>query len=272
MAIVCIGRGTRSGGRAVAECLARRLDYPLLGREIAQEAAARLGVPADLLEARMDDRPSLWGRFSSLRRTYVVAVRAALAEHGASGNLVYHGLAGGLLLRGLPGVLCVRLIAPMERRVQAVMSESDMDAATAEQYIRDQDEARARWVKVMYGEDIMDPSLYDLVVNLESLGIEEACAVVARVLDAPELAVTEEMARRLRDFGTGCRVELALAADAELRPLELEARAEGGRLTITGSAPLHGTGRAGSRIVELARSVPEVEEVFLNVEWFDPYP
>lgn len=256
----------------MAECLARRLGYPLLGREVAQDAAVRLDVPAALLEAKMTDRPALWSRFSTLRRTYMVAVRAALSAHGASGNLVYHGLAGGLLLRRLPGVFCVRLVAPMERRIEAVVAESDMDAATADQYIRDIDEARARWVKVLYGEDVEDPSLYDLVINLESLSVEGACGIIARAVEQPELAVTERMVRSLADFNTACRVELALASDADLRPLELEAEAERERVVIRGAAPLHGTGRTERRIVELAHSVPGVEEVLLNVEWFDPYP
>ncbi len=272
MAIICICRGTKSGGKAMARCLAARLGYPLLGREVAQEAAAGLGVRPELLEEKMGDRPSLWSRFSSMRRSYVVAVQTALAERAASGQLVYHGLSGGLLLRGVPGVFCVRLIAPMESRVSAVMGESGMDAATAEQYIRDIDESRARWVKVMYGEDIMDPALYDLVINLESLSVEGACAVVAKAVDRPEFAVTEHVTRQLRDFLTACRVKLALAGDPELRTLELEAEAEGGRVVVRGGAPLHKTGRTGSRIVELARSVPGVEEVLLRVEWFDPYP
>lgn len=272
MAIICICRGSKSGGKAVAECLARRLGYPILGREVAQEAAAALGVRPELLEEKMADRPGLWSRFSSMRRAYVVAVQSALAERAASGNLVYHGLSGGLLLRGVPSVFCLRLIAPMHVRVGAVMAESDMDAVTAEEYIHDIDESRARWVKVMYGEDILDPALYDMVINLEALPVDGACAVVAKAVDQPEFEVTERVSRALDDFLMACRVKLALAGDPELRTLELEAEAEGGRVVVRGGAPLHKTGRTGSRIVELARSVPGVREVLLRVEWFDPYP
>ncbi len=272
MAIICICRGTKSGGKAVAECLSARLGYPLLGREVAQEAAAALGVPAELLAEKMTDRPSLWSRFSSMRRAYVVAVQTALAERAMSGNLVYHGLSGGLLLRGVPGVFCLRLIAPMERRIEAVMADSRMDRSAAEEYIRDIDESRVRWVKVMYGEDVMDPALYDLVINLESLSVEGACAVTARAVDQPEFAVTGHMIEQLEDFLTASRVKLAFAGDEELRAYELEVEAERGRVVVRGGAPLHKTGRTGRRIVELARAVPEVEEVLLRVEWFDPYP
>ncbi len=272
MAIIPICRGTKSGGKATAECLAERLGYPILGREVIQEAAAELGVSADLLEEELCERPTVWSRFSSMRRVYTVAVQCALAEHALEGNLVYHGLAGGLLLRDAPATMCMRLIAPLDRRIDAVMRESEMDQATAEQYIRDMDESRSRWVRAMYGEDVTDPSLYDLVINLETLTVEAACAIAARVVDQPEFAVTEDAKAGLRDFLTACRVKLALVSDAEMRTLELDARADGGVATITGEAPVLSTGRTGERILEIARGVPGVDEVLLNVDWYDPYP
>lgn len=272
MAIISICRGTKSGGQAVAECLAERLGYPILGREVVQDAATKLGVPAALLEREMGARPSMWSRFTSMRRVYIVAVQAALAERAAEGSLVYHGLAGGLLLRSAPATLCIRLIAPMATRVKAVMEESGMDGATAETYIRDVDESRQRWVRVMYGEDIMDPALYDVIISLDTLTVNTTCALAARVVEQPEYALTDDVMSRLSDFLTACRVKLALVRETELRTLDLEAVVERGVVEITGEAPVLKTGRMGQRILELARGVPGVEEVRLNVDWFDPYP
>jgi cytidylate kinase len=272
MAIVCICRGTKSGGRAVAECLAQRLGYPILGREVVQEAAAKLGAPAELLEQKMGDRPSMWGRFSSLRRTYVVAVQAALAERAVGGNLVYHGLTGGLLMRGAPAVFCLRLIAPLENRVRVVREETGMTAAEARAYIHELDTSRERWVEVMYGEKLMSPALYDLVINLATLTVEGACAIVAKAIEGPELAVSDDVRARLEDFRLACQVKLALAGDPELRSLELEAEAQDGTVVIAGEAPLRKSGRTGERMVEIARAVPGVRRILLKVEWFDPYP
>jgi cytidylate kinase len=257
----------------MAECLAKRLGYPILGREVAQEAARSLGVPAELLERKLGDRPSRWSRFSSLRRAYVVAVQATLAEYAVGGNLVYHGLAGGLLVRGLPRTLCLRLIAPMEIRIKALMDEDPaVDAATAGVYIRDVDESRARWVRVMYGEDIMDPGLYDLVINLETMTVEGACALTARAVRQPEYALNDAVLASLEDFRLACRVKVALASDAEVRTMELTATARGGEVVISGEAPLRKSGQTGERIVALARAVQGVDRVRLNLEWYDPYP
>jgi cytidylate kinase len=272
VAIVTICRGSRSGGQALAECLADRLQYPLLGREVIQQAAVELGVSEEALARKMEQAPRLWDRHAVIRRVYVVAVQAALAEHVATGNLVYHGLAGQLLLKGLPAVLRVRLIAPLEPRVRVLMEAERMDRFAAEQLIRRVDAERARWVRMMYGEDVEDPALYDMVVNLETMSIPVACGLLTTTLTQPDFTVTEPVTAALADFRLACRVKLALVSAPETRAFGLEVEARRGVVEVSGSAPLLSTGEIGDRISEIARSVAGVEQVRLRLQWFDPYP
>lgn len=272
MAIVAICRGTKTYGTELAECLAGSLDYPLLGEEVIRDAAATLGVTVEDLEKRMGGRPTMWGAFSSMRRTYLLALKAALAERVQESRLVYHGVTGGLLLNELPATLAVRCVAPMEMRVRAVMARSDMGWAEVERYIRDLDEARSRWARVIHNQDVADPNLYDVVVNLEQLTIPSACEMITGMIQQPEYELTEEVQAQLSDFVTESRVQLALVEDEELRGLELDAEAKGGSVVITGTVPARSSGLMGDRIAEAARTVPDVDDVNLRVEWFDPYP
>ncbi len=272
MAIIAICRGTKTYGTEIAECLARRLDYPVIGEEVIQDAAGELGVSVQALEERLTAKPKLWEPFSSMRRTYLMAVKTALAERVVDGNLVYHGLTGGLLLGDLPATLTLRCIAPLGMRVRAVMKESGMQWSDAEAYIRDIDSARSRWVRALHDREICDPGLYDVVISLESLTVDAACTMVAAMLDQPEFELTEEVKGALRDFRTASQVMLAIHQNEDLRGLELEADARAGRVTIHGTAPARSSGKIGDRIAETARTVPGVEDVELTVEWFDPYP
>jgi cytidylate kinase len=272
VAVITISRGTKSGGAALAECLAERLHYPILAREVIQEAASDLGASEADLSQGMERSPRLWNRQSSGRRLYVAAVRAALAEHVVDGDLIYHGRAGQVLLAGLPGVLRVRLIAPIDVRVRALMEGNGMDATSAEQYILHVDGVRARWVKMMYGEDIEDPVLYNLVINLKTLSIPAACAIVTKTAEQPDFAITDDVKAKLLDFRTACRVKVALARARETRALDLQIEGRGGVVDVSGAAPALKSGQMGDQIVEIARSVEGVEEVRLKVEWFDPYP
>ena len=272
MSIITIQRGTRSGGEAVASCLAGQLGYPLVGRELLQDAAAQLGVPAEDVGDKMEDRPGRFGRGPLITKLYVAAVRAALVEHGLEGNLVYHGLAGGLLLRRMPGVLRVRLIAPLEFRVQALMDSHGMDDESAEAYIQEVDEARTIWIRNVYGEDNTDSNLYDMVLNLESFSVHEACQVIFAAASRAEFEMTPDRLKELEDFHLECQVRLALLEDLGTQTLDLDATVTDGLAVVTGEAPLLNTGEVSERITEIVRGVSGVTEVQLAVEWFDPYP
>jgi cytidylate kinase len=272
MAIITVGRGTKSGGHELAKCLAKELGYPLLGREVVQDAAAQLGVPAEDIGGRMEEKPGRFGRDPLITKLYVAAVQNGILDHVEKGDLVYDGLAGGLLLNDLPGVLSVRLIAPLEFRIQALMADHGMDEASAVAYIEEVDDARVRWVKAVYGEDVNEPSLYDMVLNLGSFSIGEACEIVTSAAKEPEFEMTPERHAAHEDFRVGCQVQLALLEDLGTQTLDLDASAKSGLVVVTGSAPVLSSGAVGSRITEIAGSVPGVEEVRLDIEWFDPYP
>ncbi|HLA79412.1 MAG TPA: cytidylate kinase-like family protein [Vicinamibacteria bacterium] len=276
MPIVTISRGSMSGGRALAECVSGALAIPCLGREILVETAARLGVPEKALAEKMEKGPGLWDRFTLERHTYLAALRAALAEHALQGDLVYHGLAGHLLLRGAPAVLRVRLIAPLDMRVRAVMEQQGLGREEAEKHIRKVDEDRLRWTKFMYDVHLFDPHLYDLVVNLEELSMASACALVVEAARRPEFSVTGEVRAKLQDFALASRVRLALITQPATRSLELSVRAAGGVVTVGGEVPeatmLSRTStRWEQELRQVVQGVPGVERLVLDVQPVSPY-
>lgn len=206
MAIITICRGSLSGGRAVARCLAQKLGYREVAEEILEEAAGTLGVHADAVRVGMETTPGLWSRIRGERSRTLLAVRSALADACLEGDLIYHGLAGPFLLQGLPGVVRVRLIAPMEKRVRALSRERHaMPMKMAEEFIHNVDQERRRWVRLTFGVDVEDPGLYDLTVNLRSLSLEAACAAIAETAARPEFHLREEGRAALEIFARECR-------------------------------------------------------------------
>lgn len=193
----------------MAECLADRLGCRCLAREILRRAAVKLGASEEIVQAKFETTPGLWARLSRERERYVLAVQTSLVEACLEGSLVYHGLAGQFLLRGLGGVVRVRLISPMERRVRALLEgQHRMTAKAAEEFIRNVDQDRRRWVKLTYGADVEDPALYDLTVNLRSLSVEAACAAIAEAAAQPEYAITDAVKSEWALFGADCHRRL----------------------------------------------------------------
>jgi cytidylate kinase len=276
MPLITISRGSMSGGKDLAECISAALGVPCIGREILVDAAAKLGVPEQVLAKKMEKGPGLWDRLTLERRIYVVAVQAALAEHVVSGSLVYHGLAGQMLLRGLPAVLRLRLIAPLEVRIQTVMERQKLTRQAAEQYIQDVDSNRVRWTRFMYDADVRDSQLYDLTINLEGMTISTACRAVLEVVKQPEFEITESVRARLTDFALGCRVKVALATHPASRGLDLQVTSARGVVSIFGEVPqpimlTHASSRWEQELTQIAGSVPGVQRVELSIRAFDAY-
>jgi cytidylate kinase len=264
MAIVTVSRGSKCGGKALAELVAREVGLPCVGREVLVEAAAKLRVPEWLLAEKMEQAPGLWERMALERRVYIAAVQTALADCAMHGRLVYHGMAGHLLLRGVPAVLRVRLIAPIETRVRAVMDERGVTRDEAASYIHRIDEQRVRWTKLMYGVSLLDSDLYDVIINLEVVTVESAAAVVVAALRRPEFEITEVVAAQLVDFALACRVRAALAGDLATRGLELEVGAVHGRVRVSGDVPATGmiapaSSRCEADVKRVVAAVPGVE-------------
>ena len=237
MPIITVSRGSMSGGQALATAVAAEIGAPCIGRELVIEAASRLGVPGDVLREKMEKSPGLWERMTHDRRIYVTALQAALAEHVLAGNAVYHGFVGHLLLRGVPAVLRIRVIAPVAVRVRALMDQHGWTKASAERHIDQVDQDRARWVRFIYDEDIGDPRLYDLLINLDAVSLDSACAGVTALARRPEFAVTPEVSQRLRDFALTCRVKVALASAAPTRALNLSVSSDHNAVTVEGEVP-----------------------------------
>jgi len=211
LAIITISRESLTGGKTVAECLARALDCPLVGREVLQEAAESLGVSADDLQGRFETTPGLWARLTKERERYFLAVQSALAEWCTRGHLVYHGVAGQFLLKGLPGVLRVLIVAPMEMRVQNLLeTHSRLTRDQVLDFIHKVDQERSRWVRIMYGADVQDPSLYDLTVNLRRMSMASACRIIAEASAQPRFEISDEVEAELFSFAADCRRRLSL--------------------------------------------------------------
>ena len=117
MSVITISRGSFSGGKALAECLARRLGYRCIDRDVIVERAAAYGVSQEALRGALEKPPSFLDRFQHKKYLYLALFQAALTEEVRTGKAIYHGLAGHLLLKGGHPILRTRIIAPMESRI-----------------------------------------------------------------------------------------------------------------------------------------------------------
>jgi cytidylate kinase len=256
--IITISRGSFSGGSVVAECVAQQLDYKLVSREILATAAARYGIAEQRLAEALDRAPGLWERLGHERRLYLVFIQSALLDLVEKDSVVYHGHAGHLLLRGISHVLRVRLIAPSVFRMNAAMDRLHCTREAAEAHIQRVDKERARWTRFLYGIDWDSPFLYDVVVNLEDMGVTGACEVIRATAALEEFQPTDVSRKAVKDLALACRIRAALARESATARYEIDVTSSGGVVTLSGSPR---DDRVAQTALQIAESTPDVVEV-----------
>jgi cytidylate kinase len=257
MAIITISRGSFSGGKALAECLAKSLGYRSVDRDVIVERAAASGVSQEELRNALEKPPTWLERFQHRKYLYLTLIQAALTEEVRSGAVIYHGNAGHLLLKGAPHLMRVRIIAPLEQRVRIAQEKLRLTRAEAMGYIHKADYDRRKWTQFLYGLDWGDPVLYDLVINLENMQVEEASDTIAATVRARSFALTPECRQALDDLALASRVRAELVLDTATAHLEPELIAHGGKVIIRGL----GAEEDAQAAERVARAVPGVREV-----------
>ena len=207
MSIITISRGSYSRGKEVAERLAQALGYECLSRDILLEASERYNIPEIKLIRAIHDAPSILERFTYGKEQYVAYIRAALLRHVQKDNVVYHGLAGHFMLQGIPHVLKVRILADLEDRVAEEMKRENISADEARRILVKDDEERRRWSLKVFGIDTWDPSLYDLVIHIKCITVDEAVEIIRCALKGHCFQTTPESQKLVDEMSLAARVE-----------------------------------------------------------------
>lgn len=192
MPIVTISRGSYSRGKEVAEKLAQKVQYDCVSREILLEASEEFNIPEISLVRAIHDSPSILDRFRHGKERYISYYQYALLKHVQKDNVIYHGLAGQYFLRSVPHVLKVRILANMEDRVKEVMRRDQVSRQDAELRLRTDDEERRRWGLKLYGVDTWDSRLYDMVLLIDKLTVDDAVDLIAETIKKPVFQITPE--------------------------------------------------------------------------------
>lgn len=262
MPVITISRGSFSGGKMLAECLARQLGYRCIDRDVIVEKAAAFGASQKDISDALAKPPSFWDRFRHTKYVYLALVQAALTEEVRDSNVVYHGHAGHLLLRGVSHVVRTRIIAPMAFRLGLVQDRLKMNHDDALAYVQKMDQSRRKWTQYLYGVDWGEPSLYDLIINLEQMDIRQACDVIA--VAARQRCFEETPASRsaMYDLALASRIRSAIVTTAETASVEVEVTASDGLVVIKGKLPKH---VQADGLWKVVRAVPGVISVDLDV-------
>ena len=263
MTIVTISRGSYSRGQEVAEKVAERLGFECVAREVLLESSSEHDVPEAKLIRALHDSPSFWDRFGHKKEKYVAYIQAALLRRLVTDDVVYHGLAGQYFLKGISHALKVRIIADLEDRVQVVMARDGVRDKEARAILTRDDAERRKWSSFLYGIENSDPSLYDMVLHIGKLTVDDAADIVCHTVGLDRFKATPESQAAIRDLLLAAEVKEVLV---EIKP-GVEVSCSDGFVIITVREKMIRMGQVADDLEHKAWQVVGVRGVHIDAEF-----
>jgi cytidylate kinase len=194
---ITISRATGARGHSIgkalqvtlrAQCPNAKVPWTCFDDDLIQKVLEDHNLPVSLAKFMPEDavnefdstineilgrHPSLWTLFEQTVETMVHLCH--------TGHCIIVGRGGNKVAEGLRNVTRVRLIGSLSRRIQQMVTVHGMATKDAEQFIKQEDVARQRYMKHHFFCDVDDPHHYDLVINTDHYSDE---AVVELILSA----------------------------------------------------------------------------------------
>jgi cytidylate kinase len=235
MAILTISREYGSDGREIGRHVAQLLDYAYVDKEQLFQDLDQIGERWGRVARELDEvSPTLWERYDWQYRGYIAQVEAILLKYAAADRVVIVGRGGFFLLRQVPFCLKVRLVAPMEVRLERIMAQERMDHAAARKLIIREDQDRAGYVFANYETYWDDQSNYDLILNTGNFTEEQIVDILAAALQEKDIMATATARQNLADLSLAAQIKVRVATDPRISVPTLKVSPEAGRMVVAG--------------------------------------
>jgi len=130
----------------------------------------RVSQMEEILADVFDVRPPL--------QTIIQQATETMLRLAGAGNVIIIGWGSSVIMAQRPQVLHVRLVAPLEKRVEHVRQFLQLTGNEAHKFCLTEDQARQRYFKKYFSADINDPLRYHLIINTGRVGYDDAAKLI----------------------------------------------------------------------------------------------
>ena len=196
--VVTIGRQPGSGGKEVAEVLARELGIKVYDKALLQEAAQASGFDASLFEKADEcESTSLFGGIFSIHGSISEYLTGGscidndklfeiqsetICNIAQSESCIIVGRCAEYVLRDHPAMLSVFLTADHADRVQRIMRGENLEHDAAVEFIERNDKKRRSYHDYYATTQWGDAAGYDVCINTSRLGVEGTVELIRQII------------------------------------------------------------------------------------------
>jgi cytidylate kinase len=174
MFFITISEMMGTEGEKIAIQVAESMGYSFWGEKELLSVAKEMGFFSDLLIAEMEEKGPSWTKqlLSNQPKIALGRLQSVIYNAAMKGSGVFFGAGSQLLFRSFDCALHVLLVGSTEKRISLVMEENHLDKEAAEKVVVRSHHDKEEFYRFAYHEDWSNPTLYDLVLDIDKLSID----------------------------------------------------------------------------------------------------
>ncbi len=199
--LITISREFGAGGSDLANELRSRLGWRVLDRDLVHLVAERLRLDETTVEHLDEHPPSFIARIANVliipqpdhisyappsdlasADRIAEASRAVITKEVQSLPIIVVGHGAQCIFADRVDAMHIRVVAPMNERLDRVVQRLGVDATQAAALLRRADDDRRAYVQRYFHQDLRNELLYDMLINTGRVSIGEAATVVAETV------------------------------------------------------------------------------------------
>ena len=263
MPVIGIFSGTFCRQEPVVQQLHQQIGYEIVSdSDIVKKASGLCDIAENKIERVFSAKTSIFNNFTHEKERSVAHMKLAVAQMLLEDNVIFSGFSSQLIPKSISHVLRICLIADLKFRKESAATEMQLSEKDTAALIRKEDEERALWVQTNFQTaDPWDASLYDMVIPMDKMDVEQAVSTIHNQLNTDLLQPNDKSGKAAQDFLLAATVGAALTREGH----NAEVDAEDGAVSITINKHVLMLTRLEEELKSIAARVPGVSSVNTKV-------
>ena len=255
-----------SGGEIIAQKVAEQLGIEFIDDTKLQARALSMGISSKDLEGLDEKAPRLFDRlFTNKPALYVDLLGSVIYDVASKGEGVIVGHGTQVFLEDFHCALHVMIHASEEMRSEWLSKEQNISAEDALQLVHRMDKRQKEFIQYAFQRDWKDSSGYDLVINLEKVGVDWATKIIVKLAGSEQIQECSLKAIEEMEASSLQRKVDAVIIKANLSPVFAPIFVD---VTGKGKVNLRGfvSNKEGmNRVIEMVKDIQGVSEVTTQI-------
>ena len=220
MPVIAMTREMGSKGREIAQGLAERMNIPIVDHNLVEHEDTSEGMHINDTDVycHLGPKRSLLERWQFQGKGLENKTVSEVYELAENDNVIIRGWGSTYLLNPVDHVLCVRVCAPLEKRVNTLIERLETNDRTfARHEIIINDTAHGQLMKRMMHDDWQNSEHYDLIINTGRVGIEEGIDLIENTMQLSIFQKTPQSEAQLKRLRIESKLRSGSLKNAKLK-------------------------------------------------------